>query len=469
MEDREFSYKDVFVYLTFTLFNLLTHESYLNLLLSLPQIICVLVLIFKGKYRKAFFYHLLFTITCLAVPFSYADKSGDVNFIGLFNYSKLKLFGPIGVYHVILTLLVFLNITKRKVFNEFRLLHKFLVFLFLFGVLFGLLGIAFSDYYLKHFITYTIYVLVIIIHVILFRILHTKDFARNTFRMVVSVLISSPIASMILYFSGIFVMYGNSEIPIINEAGYYSIFLILAFFQFKRFILPVISSLFMFFLTLKGATGGKGIILVGIAFVIFVAFLFFKTQFYKFRVKLLQLFFGLSIVVLLIMNLSFTIENKLFLHKLNSVFRIFSVFKGINYLHLIPESPRIRIVSMINIFYDNIKNPLALLFGKGFGSYFTDHMQLLRTMNLDSAFQENEILSGKYPRPHDTVVAVPLSNGVIGLIYLFYVSYKYLGNIRVNLLSCSVIPWLLLTFFYNSQFAIVGLIMLYASFYKFKN
>ena len=172
----------------------------------------------------------------------------------------------------------------------------------------------------------------------------------------------------------------------------------------------------------------------------------------------------LPIFFLIISNLYNSLSsNKLLIHKIDSVFLLFNFFGGIDSLDLIPPSPRVRLGSFFNILYGQLKNPIILFFGQGYGAYFYDYFKVFDGIDLSFAFRYEETISGRYGRPHDTIAAVPLSNGLFGLSLLVYLIFKYLSKIKYNFLAIAVLPWLLLTFYYNSQFALVGLVMLYAS------
>ncbi len=466
---KEYSVKEILLYCLFVFLNLITHETKLALLVSIPQILFVIGLLILNRTEKAFFYHLIFTITCLAIPFSQITNPGE-SLYGLYNYSKLKIIGPLGYYHLV-NFAIFLIALKRKLKVEkkslFFSLIKVLFFLGATGIVFGIIGLLFFDYYLNHFVSYSVYILIILINAILLAKFHSEKFLNRIFRGIIAVLIASPIASIILKLIGKTMLYGNTSIPILNEVAYYSIFLIFAIYQFRNYVFPLIAVGISILLLIDGGMGGKGIIINALTVFVFLisAFMPYYRKNYKKRTNLVKaiLFPCLLVFIVQIQSFFSNSENKLFIYKFESFILMFKAFKGLEYIDVIPASPRVRIISLINIFHDQIRNPIKLLFGSGYGAYFHDHYNLFEGMDLRSGFRKEEVLAGRYGRPHDTLVAVPLANGFFGLFLLLGVVYGYILRIKYNFLAFAVVPWLLLAFYFNSQFGVVGLIMLYAS------
>lgn len=467
--NKEYKVLDVLLYILLIVVNLGTHETSWGLIVSIPQILFVLTLIALNKTEKAFFYHLIFTITCLAIPFSQITNPGESQY-GLFNYSKLKIIGPLAYYHVI-TFIIFFLMIKRKIGIDrgslFYSLIKIFVFLGGIGIFFGIIGVLFFEYYPHHFIAYSVYIIVIVVHAILLAKFYSQEFLQKIFQSIVAVLIAAPIASVILKFFGVTTFYGTTVIPVSNEVVYYSVFLIFTIFQFRKFVLPLISVFISLFILIEGGLGGKGVVIYAIAFIGFLISPFtpYYNKYYRKRSQIVKGFLYPSLLLFVIQIQSFfsNPDNKLFMYKFESFILMFKVFSGLEYIDLIPASPRVRIISLLNVLYDQIRNPIKLLFGSGYGSYFYDHYGLFQGMDLKTGFRQQEILMGKFGRPHDTLVAVPLANGFLGLFFILKLVYQYIMRIKYNFLAFAVVPWLLLTFYFNSQFGIVGLLMLYAS------
>lgn len=466
-----FSYLEVFLFTLLITCNLLTHEKVSGLLIAIPEFTFVFVLLLLKKTEKAFIYHLIFSITCFAIPFSQIENPGQTEF-GLFNYSKLKLIGPLGFYHLFLFGFIFFKIKYKINFrgdNLLKLLYKFLLYITVFGVFFGFIGVIFFEYYLVHFISYSVYAITTLAHLVLILKFNSKDFLDKIFKIVIGVLIAAPIATLITFLLGYSSSYGSRDISIINEAGYFSVILIFCIFKFKKFWLPLFSVLNYFYFLGDGGMGGKGIVITLIVCLLFfMKSLMKKKANFKIRYVFIRyIIYPLVIVSILNYLASYTKDYNLFAYKFDSVLSLVYIFDGTSFFHLIPESPRIRIISLVNILYEQIQNPINLFLGSGFGSFFYDNFNFFGNMEMTNAFRDIEISTRKYGRPHDTIAAVPLANGLLGLYFIFKLTFKYLRRgLKYNFLAFGAIPWLGLAFYYNPQFALVGLLMVFTSFKK---
>lgn len=470
---KEFSYKNIVFYTFLIIGNSLTHEKISGLCLSIPEILVVIYLLSKGKTENAFFFHLVFTITCLAIPFSQITNPDDAHY-GLFNYSKLKILGPIGVFHIIL-FSFFIKTFRLKILipsnSVFYLLHRTIVFLALSGIFFGVIGLLFLEYYFEYFIIYTSYILTLFLtSFLLIRI--SKKFITKLTKMLIEVMIAAPFAALVVYFLGYTSEYGGESISIIIEVVYFSMALVFTYYQFRQYLLPLLSFFATGFLLFDGGMGGKGILFMGIILILFILMIFNdKAIGYEIdkRKKYLRLLL-IPISVFGIIKFTSYFQNSeynLFLYKLENVTLLINLFQGYNGIYLIPESPRVRIIEVICIFNELISNPIYLLFGKGYGAYFSDKYQLLADMDLINAYKAIEISSNKYGGVHDSFSSIPLANGLIGIILIVRLIIKYISIIKNNFMAYAAIPWLAFTFYYNVQFGIVAMLLLFCSEFKF--
>jgi hypothetical protein len=124
----------------------------------------------------------------------------------------------------------------------------------------------------------------------------------------------------------------------------------------------------------------------------------------------------------------------------------------------------------LNIFDNGIHNPFFLLFGRGYGGYFTDSLCLFYDgINLgDGDYAAINIVMGKFSRPHSVYPATLLTGGVIGLFLVLTMGLKYAGRIKKNFLSFAAIPFLFTTFYFDSQIALTCIFLLFASEYRFR-
>lgn len=467
---KEFSYVNIVFYILLIVANSLTHEKLSGLLVSLPEIIIVVSLLLRNKIEKAFFWHLVFTITCLAIPFSQITNPEDAHY-GLFNYSKLKLVGPVGVYHLILLLLFFkafslkISVSLQSLFYS---LYKTIIYLAVSGIFLGIVGLIFFDYYFEYFILYTSYIITLFLTIFVLIRMPFTSFISTIYKMLLEVMMAAPIAALIVYLFGFTSQYGDEKISIILEVVYYSMALVFAYYHLKNYALPLFSFFITVFLLFDGGMGGKGIIFMGIVLVTFLLLLFNKNT-TGFNIDKRKGYLKMALIpILLVFVVKFAsyIENaeyNLFLYKLENVTLLINLFQGIEGIYLIPESPRVRIIEVMSIFNELFRNPIYLFFGKGYGSYFSDDFNLLANLNLTNAYKAIEINSNKYGGVHDSFSSIPLANGLFGTFLVSRLVYLYVKRIKTNFMAYAAIPWLAFTFYYNVQFGIVALLLLYSS------
>ncbi|MDN3671919.1 hypothetical protein QWY99_02410 [Flavobacterium branchiarum] len=472
----EFSYRNIVLYILLIIGNSLTHEKITGILVSFPEIIAVVYFISKGNTEKAFFFHIVFTITCLAIPFSQITNPEDSHY-GLFNYSKLKLIGPIGIYHIIM-FSFFIRTLRLKVqvpFNSvFYSLYKTIIFIGVSGILLGIFGLIFLEYYVEYFVLYTSYILTLFFTAFVLIRMPFYSFVGKLYKMLLEVMIAAPIAALIVYILGFSSQYGADDVSILIEVVYFSMALIFSYYHLKNFFLPLFSFLLTGFFLMDGGMGGKGIIFMGVVLIMFLLTAFNKhtTGINIAKRKRALRFAMIPILIFVVIKFASYIEDSeynLFLYKLENVTLLINVFQGFDGIYLIPESPRVRIIEIMSIFNELFSNPVYLLFGKGYGSYFSDDFRLLAGLDLVNAYKAVEISNNKYGGVHDSFSSIPLANGLIGLFLIFRLTIKYAKMIKHNFMAYAAIPWLAFTFYYNVQFGIIAMLLLFSSEFYLKS
>lgn len=462
----EYSYKRVLLFTIITFFAIITHESVSGLILTIPQLFFILYLLYHKKILEAYKWHIIFSLTCIAIPFSSIIAPGIA--YELFNYSKLKLIGPVSVSLIItLMILSYTIINHYKFVISDKLFYNLCLLLSAFafyGILLGTIGLLWFNYNLDVFITFSVYIIPLLLNALIIFALNSNGLKKELTSTLIELLISSPIASLLCYLFHITSLYSNDIVIPQNELGYYSFLLLFSVIFIKKWILPFIAAILSLWLMKFGGEGGKGIIINCVILIFFLSILFKnKNILFKQRVKIFRL---IIIIIFFFSGVSIYnifISNNLFIWKLQNIASLFDVFDGIDAIAYMPNSPRIRIVSLIDIIQGFQYSPLSVIFGTGYGGYFYDHLNILSQSDLSHAFSDYEINTGRYSRPHDTYAAVPLVNGVIGLFLLVKTAIQYIKNYKTNFFSLAAVPWLLLTFYYNAQFAIIGLLLLYIS------
>lgn len=437
--------------------NFSLHGNIYQLLITVIEVSIVVYLIILSKLTRAYLLHIFFTITTTSVPL-YTDQAR------LYNYSKFEILGPVSISQLI-TLFFFISVISNFKFGLLSRHLKDLIFWFYVsfsGILFGIIGLLYFDYYLQHFISYTVYVIYLIISMLTALHYVRKLDIKKLRNAVFGILASAPLASLFVGLFGILGLYGNKDVYVVNELGYYSFILLPILIREKFNFLLLLGVIGSCFILIDGGTGGKGIIFI-LLVVIYSYYWILRGNYYW------NWFIGLIFrivppVVGVGIYLNFAVDNYgLFLYKLESIWISIKNIGTIDNLMIIPNSPRIRVVSIINIWKEGMLNPLRLLFGAGFGSYFHDFTNILSRSDLSDAFRTLEIQNGRYGRPHDMPAAVPLANGLLGLLLLLQLAFKYLKRVSRDPLNLSVYPFLLLSFYYNHQFALVGILLLIIS------
>lgn len=469
---QEYSIKHIALLVILIVLNSITHEHISGAVIAIPQFVFVVYLLLNRKTETAFYYHLIFTITCLPMPFT-TFANPDVITSGLYNYSKFKLINPIGIYHLILLLFIVVVLRKKSAIKKDSLyysLYKTLLYLAISGMLIGVFtGIITGHIYVKHYIAYSVYMVTILATMFVLMRLHTPELLNKIFKLMIEVMIAAPIAALVTTFFGFTNSYSGLNIAIILDAVYFSMALIFAFYQLKHYQLPVFAFLITLYLLTDGGMGGKGIIFMGVVLLIFFSWTMLKKPILNVWAKNRRLILQLLIVPFILGIALFiwaVFDDKryvLFIYKLENVWLMVNIFEGMEGLLKIPESPRVRFIEILNIVYEQLHNPFYLIFGKGYGSSFSEHFGLLPLLDSKFSYPANEIAANKMGAPHDTFSAIPLANGWLGFILIYRMVYKYFRRMRHNFLAFAAIPWLGFVFYYNPQFGIVAMLMLYAS------
>ena len=172
------------------------------------------------------------------------------------------------------------------------------------------------------------------------------------------------------------------------------------------------------------------------------------------------------LAVLFSFSSGLVVEDSLFSNKFNQFRSLGSVTSGS--IENVGSSPYIRVASMLNIYNENLKDPVYFTLGRGYGGYFEDNLHLFAGLDLSAgAFSDDAIRLGKYPTAHSTFNLVPLFHGFIGLIILLILVYRYFErSIRSSPLSIVAVLWLLFMFYFNIQIGIIGVFLSFASEYE---
>ncbi len=128
----------------------------------------------------------------------------------------------------------------------------------------------------------------------------------------------------------------------------------------------------------------------------------------------------LALAIIFLVAFSFVLNYILTSPKYLGTFLRFKVIQIVqmlqaNSIEALPFSVRVRAVEVLDIL--NCQNPSQFFFGRGFGGYFEDTLNMLGQINAeDNAFSIEEIASGKYYTTHFIFSHIFLKFGMIGTV-----------------------------------------------------
>ncbi len=438
----------------------------MGLILPACEYCFVLYKIFRRNYPDALFWHLVFIITSLS---SVSIEGMNIDGISksVYNYYSLKLIGPVGISYL-MTIFLFMISLKERVKIRDQILNRLqliLLFLALCGDIIGILGFCFKKgYYMPDFIKYNIYIWITIFTLYSITHLFNTKYIDRCFYSSIPILSGSVIACTLCRSLGIYTTYGGLEIPYVSDLCYFGSILFIALFfksSNKWIVLPAV---ICYSILMSQAMSGKMVFFIIIALLYIIYLSYFNKEFQKSfkHIKILKF-----ICILLIASISIYIP--IILSDTSSLTAIkisaaISIFNGD--MANVSNSPATRIAELANFLYNNRFNPFNLLFGNGYGGYFTDELGLMSNLDLSGGWAEEVIQSGRFSSAHDTFSVVPLLNGLIGLYAILYIGLKIFNRTKFNYLSFVAIPWIIFTFYFNTLVATISLFFIIGSLYE---
>lgn len=468
--DRDYTISNKLIVITvfaIVALNILWVKSVLNVFVLIPQVCYVFILLLQGKRALALYWHLIFIMTSLNTTVSGALLD-DAN-TRVYNYASFKLFGPVSLSYLITILFAILGYGKKPDYTgvdvkPFLKTIKVFVYFGCAGDILGIIGLLGADYRLASFISYNIYLwMTVLMMYALYKNGSTRLVLR-VYKTSTAIIAAAVLASATTFFMGVTTGYGGiSGLPQLAELTYYSSLLLIGLLYYKKPLFYLIAAVFYFYLSSKNIIGKQIIVLV-IALAIILYQILINRNYIKHHLMRTYVV-RISIVcgVLVFISTAVLSDNKnLTFHKIYQVTSLFGSGDEV------AASPATRIAETANFLENNKKNPLALIFGKGYGSYITDDLQLFYGKNLENGgFSHDQIMSGRYSQLHDTFASVPLLNGFLGLGLLFYLVFMHMRRFKYNFLVFVTVPWLLFTFYFNTQYSFTGIFFLYGSLMKF--
>lgn len=452
------------IFFLISLGNILTLGSISNLAIAAAEYCVVFFLIFSNKIPLALFLHHAFIITSISAT----NVAGIIdNPMALYSYSRLKLIGPIGVSYLVSILICILSLKNYPKIDKSTLFYKLFKTISILGasgIIVGLCGFILDSYYtFDTFVFYSVYIFVIWLNILCLLLNHSDKLVNLYYNNAIPIIIGGIFASFVAYyFFGVVNVYGNLEIILQADIVYYAPVIIIGLYFVKKRLIPIAAVLLYLYISSQ-SIGGKGLVITALSIVFLVYTSLFpkgKTLTTKQKIRN-QIIVTATIIigVAFVLTLDFGILFSSKMHQLTSMFS--------GDLDSIDESPYTRVATTLNILDNYLHRPWCFIFGMGYGGYFTDSLSLFGGLDLTSGGWSDEVVkSGHFNMGHDTFASVPLFNGFFGLYLIFKIVFLYAKRIRSNMYAFAAIPWLFLTFYFNTQLAISGLLLLYASEYE---
>lgn len=455
------SYYKVLIFSCLLIINILLRDSTLSFVLTGAQVVFVLQFLFRNRIQDAAYWHIVFMITCYAVT---GEEEGFVLKTG---YFSTKLFGPITLSYLVGILLYMCSLKRTKNNMDgtlFKRMYKYFGLFLLMGITMGGIGLVLSDYFLKSFVGYTVYIIVLLIHIGILINIFSNNFLQRCYESVLPLLLAALISTIFNWIYGFGHSYSIYEMVDSSPVANFSILLIfyLPKLSYKdKLIVIILLFVYLYILVLTGAPG-KFFLNASIVALVYVV--------NRIRHKGFGFIPALGIIAVAItFASSYMIEKSMFYMKFEQFRSLGSLSSG--NIKDVGSSPYIRVASMVNICSENLKNPIYFLVGRGYGGYFQDDLHLFSSFDLTAgAFSDEAVAKGKFPTAHSTFNVVPLLHGFGGYALVLLLVFQYFKrSLKQSPLSLVGVLWLFFMFYVFIQASLVGIFLLYSSEYEIKN
>jgi hypothetical protein len=261
------------------------------------------------------------------------------------------------------------------------------------------------------------------------------------------------------------VSYGGISSTIIqSELSYFSIILLSALLFIKNFSWIGLALICLCMNLITSGRGGEILIFI-LGIMVFFVLLYTrkKTFLNKRRKRVLKtlLYMRGILTIVYFPSIEFSALTQI---KFRQVISLFNVFTD---LRSIASSPFVRVAEVFNVLHNGISNPFFLVFGHGYGGYFTDSLGLFRGIDLSmGAYAPDAIIRQQFPRPHGAVPCTLLCNGLIGLFLIVRLGLKYVKKIEGNFLAFAGIILFFYGLYFNNLLAITSVFVIFASEHK---
>lgn len=455
-------------------FNLKT----INLIVTLPEILFVFYFLAKKKSKEALFWHTIFFITSYGNIFTedfLLENNIESNLS--FNYAMVNFHGLRLSLLITYIIILFQNSSKRISLAArhtiFFKLYKFFLYCLSSGIILGLIGLLLLDYAYSHFFSYGYYMFFCFGFAWAYLNEYETSLKDDLYEMIPYII---SIAVLFNFVCAIFGLKKNLIVLGSSSIGSYAYILIpLLLFQRKKIPLLVVIGIQLYLTSLN--TSGKHLYSLIFLFIATFILSFNKNISEKFgmismsKVRLLFIIIMASYPILQQTMLSNAEENESNLEwKMKNVESLTNFAMGQRNMTDVYNSPYIRLAEISNIVYEDIRNPVYLFLGRGFGGYYQDELHLFSGYDLSKgAFSADQIRTGKFSSGHDSFVTIPMLNGFIGFFMMISLIITMCRKSSQNYLYLTSLMFLLLWFYFDILMGVIGVMLLYAAEHKVKN
>lgn len=449
--------------------NITTIASPLTLFVTVPEYLLVIYTLLRGRIHLSVLFHFTFVMLSLSAQGTLGMFEG--NDFSMYNYGTIKLVGPVRACYAMNILYCVLLFGDKYKINKsllFYKLFKVLLYLCASASVIGMVGLLFnSGYSINSFIDYGIYAFTVVTTMYILLKIADKDFIKAAYHITLVCIMSGIVGSFLCYiFGNVVTHYSVYDIAYRADITLFSLCLLIGapFIKQKGFVW---FSLILYGILLIDSIGGKEVFGLGFSLIALAYLLFVEKSTKKIIQKdnkyLRPLLIITFLCVIFYLGHHMTADSMAG-YKMESAMSMFS-----GDMDSMSRSPYIRVASLINIINDGMSNPLALIFGNGYGGYFEDKLGLFMGLDLSNgAWRDEVIATGRFTSGHDTMVTVPLFNGLVGLFLIIRICWLYIKRIPQNYMNSIAFFWLLLMFYFNTIFAMIGLFGLLAAEYELK-
>lgn len=452
-----YSITAIFIALTNIIF---CQNKTLSFLLVLAESLVLFVYFFKRQYIQYFCFYIIFS----ALSMEYEIFSSNGKFYG---FRKFKLLGiNISIWFLLLLFLGFLINKNHKIkikfySKELTIFISGMLVCWIMGFITGISNFILDDnnisqlgnifiIYLSE--VYTASLPLFIIFNFVFLISAKPEVTVHLKKTIIYVLFGLGFQLLFSFFFKIYGSYGQNDIILASVAVILIPFVVLLPLYGQKITSSYIITLFSIILSLLYAASGKYILTLSIVLLLF-PFIILKHRHYL-CFGIILFFLCAALIYLFPRVNSLLQDNDLLQDKMNQVISMLCFWKD-DWLELMAPSPRIRVLELINTFFEYMEKPLYFLFGKGFGGTFKNHMSLMTFVS--DSYTKQEWINQTFWGTHGSFNKFFLSYGFFGIVLFLYIIKQAFFNFHNSFWLLLGVFWFALFYGYSFSLMIIGL------------